>query len=156
MIFGKVCGIFVPSDPFPYQRVMGKYSGNCHAKFIRFQSHIRSLWLMDCPCWDMHVQKIWASETKPKASFIDLKIVANRIWVIPGLYFKCLGLVYWLSSQRPSYWHLFHWNGYCSFRDIVPSNYSKMCMGDKVGMKYLNNTYMSGEKRSQHAKYVLA
>ena len=24
----------MPSDPFPYQRIMGKYSGDCIAKFI--------------------------------------------------------------------------------------------------------------------------
>ena len=36
--------IFVPSDLFPYHQIVGKYSGECLAKFIRFQSRIRGLY----------------------------------------------------------------------------------------------------------------
>ena len=34
----------MPSEPFPYQRIVGKYSEDRLAKFIRFQSRIRSLY----------------------------------------------------------------------------------------------------------------
>ena len=44
----------------------------------------------------MHVDKIWASEANSKVSFIDLKVVASRIYMygVTALYFKCLGLAY--------------------------------------------------------------
>ena len=34
----------MPSEPFPYQRIVGKYLEDRLAKFIRFQSRIRSLY----------------------------------------------------------------------------------------------------------------
>ena len=39
MIFGEFEVFFVPSDPSPYQRTVGKYLGECLAKFIHLQSH---------------------------------------------------------------------------------------------------------------------
>ena len=44
VIFGEFWGIFVLSDPFPYKRIVGKYSGEYLTKYIRFQSRIRSLY----------------------------------------------------------------------------------------------------------------
>ena len=45
VIFGKFWDIFVPSDSFkPYQRIVGKYLGECLVKFICFQSSIHSLY----------------------------------------------------------------------------------------------------------------
>ena len=51
----------------------------------------KSIPLMDCSCWDIHVQKIWGSEIKLKVGFIDFKVAAYRICGAVG--FKCLGLV---------------------------------------------------------------
>ena len=41
---------------------------------------------------DIHVQKIRASETKPKVSFIDLKVVASCIYGVTHFVLQVLGV----------------------------------------------------------------
>ena len=66
-----------------------------------------------------------ASESKPKVSLMPWRLYLAASVMLLGFFFKCLGLVYRLSSQSPSCGRSFHWNSYCSFWDIVPSNHSK-------------------------------
>ena len=53
-----------------------------------------------------------------------------HLWCCPLLYFKCLGLVYRLSSQVASGWLTCFIELCCSFWDVVPRDPSEMCMGD--------------------------
>ena len=39
--FWQILRYFLLSDPLQYQRIVGKYSGECIAKLIGFQSGIR-------------------------------------------------------------------------------------------------------------------
>ena len=113
--------------------------------------------LMRCSCWDTHVNKSWASETKHKVSFIDLEIVASRIYGVTRFILEILGVG--LLTKLPK---MFYWNSYCSFRDIVPDKHLKNVRGGgEAPLTASNPGFLSGRvpvfnRKSLHAWTIVS